>query len=153
MNPTKRTTLMAGLAVTLLGATRSFAARTSIEVWKSPACDCCSGWVQHLQASGFTVKVNDTGNTAARKRLNVPERLGSCHTAEVAGFAIEGHVPAGEIKRLLAERPRAIGLAVAGMPVGSPGMEDGNRREAYDVLLIERGGKTRVYKSYPGTAL
>jgi len=94
------------------------------------------------------VKVNDVGNNAARARLGIPASLGSCHTAEVAGYAIEGHVPAADIKRLLAQRPQAVGIAVPGMPIGSPGMEDGDRRDAYDVQLILRDGSTRVYQSY-----
>lgn len=124
------------------------AAPRTIEVWKSPSCGCCAEWVKHLQANGFAVKVSDTGNTAARARLGVPMKYGSCHTAQVDGYALEGHVPAEDIKRLLAERPNAIGLAVPGMPIGSPGMEQGNQRDPYDVVLIERGGSTRVYQSH-----
>lgn len=126
----------------------SAAAPPTIEVWKSPGCACCAGWVKHLQANGFAVKVNDTGNDTARARLGVPAKLGSCHTAEVGGYALEGHVPAADVTRLLAERPDAVGLAVPGMPIGSPGMEQGNRRDAYDVLLVERGGSTRVFQSH-----
>ncbi|MCC7120768.1 MAG: DUF411 domain-containing protein, partial [Gammaproteobacteria bacterium] len=85
---------------------------------------------------------------AARARLGIPAQLGSCHTAEVAGYAIEGHVPAADIKRLIAEKPSAIGIAVPGMPMGSPGMEQGGRRDPYDVLLIARGGGTRVFQSH-----
>jgi hypothetical protein len=125
--------------------------RPRLEVWKDPDCGCCQDWVKHLQAEGFQVKVHDSGNTAARKRLGVPDRLGSCHTGLVGGYAIEGHVPAREIHRLLKERPQAIGLAVPGMPVGSPGMdghEYGGRKDPYDVVLIGRSDTTRVYQSY-----
>jgi Cu/Ag efflux protein CusF len=97
------------------------------------------------------VRVNDIGNSAARSRLGVPAKLGSCHTALVAGYAIEGHVPAREIHRLLKERPQAVGLTVPGMPVGSPGMDGaiyGDRRDPYDVLLIAKDGSTQVYQSY-----
>lgn len=123
-----------------------------VEVWKDPSCGCCEDWVSHLRANGFTVQVHNSGNTAARTRLGVPDALGSCHTAQVGGYALEGHVPATDIHRLLKERPSAIGLTVPGMPIGSPGMDGavyGGRRDAYDVLLIQRGGATRVYQHYP----
>jgi hypothetical protein len=122
-----------------------------VEVWKSPTCGCCQDWVTHLEANGFRVKVNDVGNTAARARLKVPTTRGSCHTAWVGRYAIEGHVPAADIHRLLQERPDAIGLAVPGMPVGSPGMDGpayDNRQDPYDVLLIARDGSTQVFNSY-----
>lgn len=125
--------------------------RPLIEVWKDPNCGCCKDWVSHLEANGFQVKVNDSGNTAARARLGVPEKLGSCHTAQVGGYALEGHVPARDIHQILKERPKAVGLAVPGMPVGSPGMdgpEYGGRKDPYDVLLILADSKTRVYQSY-----
>ena len=121
------------------------------EVWKSPTCGCCKDWITHLEANGFKVKVHDVGNTAARARLKIPAKLGSCHTALVGRYAIEGHVPAADIKRLLKERPDAIGLAVPGMPHGSPGMDGpayGNRQDPYDVLLIAQDGSTRVFTSY-----
>lgn len=123
-------------------------ASPTVEVWKSPSCGCCAAWVKHLEANGFTVRVHDIGNGSARARLGVPTKLGSCHTAQVSGYAIEGHVPATDIKRLLVEKPSAAGLAVPGMPIGSPGMEHGNRRDPYDVMLIERGGNARVFQSY-----
>ena len=122
-----------------------------VEVWKSPTCGCCKDWVTHLEANGFRVKVNDVGNTAARARLKVPTKLGSCHTAWVGRYAIEGHVPAADIQRLLKERPEAIGLAVPGMPVGSPGMdgpEYRGRRDPYEVLLIQKDGSSSVFSSY-----
>lgn len=127
------------------------AASNQITVWKDPACGCCGEWITHLQQNVFQVKVNDTGNAAARRRLGVPEKLGSCHTAQIEGYAIEGHVPAREIRRLLKERPRALGLTVPGMPVGSPGMdgpEYSARKDPYDVLLIGLDGSTRAYQSY-----
>ncbi len=132
-------------------AQTSTTAKTPLEVWKDPDCGCCGDWVKHLEANGFAVRVNDTGNSAARSRLGVPAQLGSCHTARVAGYAIEGHVPAREIRRLLKERPQAVGLSVPGMPVGSPGMDGtvyGNRRDPFDVLLIAKDGSTQVYQSY-----
>jgi hypothetical protein len=134
----------AGVGTRLAGA----AAPVAIEVWKSPTCGCCGEWVKHIEAAGLRATVRDTGNNAARARLGIPVALGSCHTAEVAGYAIEGHVPAREIRRLLAERPDARGLAVPGMPIGSPGMEQGSRRDAYDVLLVRKDGTTAVFAAY-----
>jgi len=125
--------------------------KPQIQVWKDPDCGCCKDWVTHLEANGFAVRVNDSGNTAARARLGIPTKLGSCHTGLVDGYAIEGHVPAREILRLLCEKPAVLGLAVPGMPVGSPGMDGavyGDRRDPYDVLLVSRDGGTRVYQSY-----
>lgn len=123
-----------------------------VEVWKSPTCGCCKDWITHLQANGFRAQVHEVGNTAARARLKVPQELGSCHTAWVGGYAIEGHVPAADIHRLLKERPDAIGLAVPGMPLGSPGMDGpayDHREDPYEVLLIARDGSTRVFNRYP----
>ncbi len=125
--------------------------RTLVEVWKDPNCGCCADWVKHLEAQGFAVKVNDTGNTAARKRLGIPEKLGSCHTALVEGYALEGHVPASDIRRLLKEKPQAVGLAVPGMPIGSPGMDGpayGGRVDPYEVLLVAKDGSTRVFQRH-----
>lgn len=125
--------------------------RPAVEVWKDPNCGCCKDWVAHMQANGFSVKVNDTGNAEARARLGIPEKMGSCHTAKVGGYALEGHVPAREIQRLLKEKPKAIGLAVPGMPVGTPGMDAAlyrGRVDAYDVLLVLEDGSSRVYRSY-----
>jgi hypothetical protein len=122
-----------------------------VQVWKAPTCGCCKDWVRHLQANGFRVEVNDTGNTAARSRLGVPMKMGSCHTALVRGYAIEGHVPARDILRLIKEQPSAVGLAVPGMPVGSPGMdgpEYGSRKDPYDVLLLRKDGSSVVFQSY-----
>jgi hypothetical protein len=136
----------AGLVRPLMAQTR-----IAVEVWKDPNCGCCKDWVVHLEANGFAVKVNDTGNNAARVRLGIPAALGSCHTAQVGGYAIEGHVPAADIKRLLKDRPKAIGLAVPGMPVGSPGMDApiyGGRKDAYKVMLVLQDGSTRVFNSY-----
>ena len=127
------------------------AAPAAVEVWKAPTCGCCKDWIVHLEANGFRVQVHDSGNTAARARLGIPMRLGSCHTALIEGYAIEGHVPAREIRRLLAERPGAVGLAVPGMPIGSPGMDGpayGARKDAYDVLLVRKDGSTTSYQHY-----
>jgi hypothetical protein len=106
-----------------------------------------------LEQSGFQVRVHDAGNSAARARLGIAESFASCHTASVGGYAIEGHVPASEITRLLRDKPVAIGLAVPGMPVGSPGMDGAvykGRKDPYDVLLVLKDGKSKIYQSYRG---
>lgn len=129
--------------------------RPQVEVWKDPNCGCCKDWVTHLQSNGFDVKVHDSGNAAARTRLRIPEKMGSCHTATVGAYAIEGHVPARDIQRLLKDKPKAIGLAVPGMPIGSPGMDTAlyrGRVDAYDVLLVLEDGSSRVFKSYTGAS-
>ena len=124
---------------------------TPIEVWKDPNCGCCHDWIAHMEANGFSFTIHDTGNNAVRTRLGLPQKLGSCHTALVGGYLIEGHVPASDVRALLQQKPKALGLAVPGMPVGSPGMDGavyGNRRDPYDVLLVARDGSTRIFKSY-----
>lgn len=120
-----------------------------IDVYKSPTCGCCNKWIDHLRANGLDVRSYDTDNVAQHKaRLGVPPGYGSCHTAEVDGYVIEGHVPAREIKRLLKEKPRARGLVVPAMPVGSPGMEADGRKDPYKVFLVNRNGSTRTYVQY-----
>lgn len=156
--PSRRTTLLAAAAALATAGTAALAqaARSTapqVDVWKDPNCGCCQLWVEHLQAEGFAVKVHDVGNTAARKRLGMPEALGSCHTARVAGYVIEGHVPAADIRRLLHEKPQALGLSVPGMPIGSPGMdgpEYKGRKDPYAVLLVQRDGSTRTFSRYAG---
>ncbi len=134
----------------LIGAFSSVAtnaAATTIDVYKSSTCKCCAKWVDHMRANGFTVNTHDVGNKEVRERAGISTTLGSCHTALVDGYAIEGHVPAQDIKRFLKERPRAIGLTAPGMPHGSPGME-GARSDPYDVLLINKQGDTTVYSRH-----
>jgi hypothetical protein len=117
----------------------------TVTVFKSPSCGCCSKWVEHMKVSGFPVIVHETENVSAHKaRLGVPLAMGSCHTAEVNGYLVEGHVPAADVKRLLAEKPRAKGLVSPGMPQSAPGM-DGARKEPYEILLVDRDGKTATY--------
>lgn len=149
---TQRRALVIGAAASILSAQVLAApAAIPIEVWKSPTCGCCQDWVRHLQAHGFVVTVRDDGNAGARQRLGMPADYASCHTALVAGYAIEGHVPAREIHRLLRERPPAIGLAVPAMPRGSPGMDGpayGGVRDPYDVLLVRRDASVRVFQAY-----
>lgn len=118
-------------------------------VYKTRTCGCCSLWIEHLKGNGFNVAVQEVDSTAEyEKRYGVPRQLQSCHTAVVNGYAIEGHVPAREIHRLLKEKPSAKGLAVPGMPMGSPGME-GSRKEAYSVMLFDAQGRSSVYQRYP----
>jgi len=148
----RRRFAMAGLAALLAPAwAAAQAPAIHVEVWKSPTCGCCKDWITHMEKSGFRFSVHEVGNTAMRQRLKVPMALGSCHTALVGRYAIEGHVPAKDVQRLLKEKPDAIGLTVPGMPVGSPGMdgpEYGARKDPYDVLLIAMDGSTRVFSSY-----
>ena len=143
-------TLAAAALVTHAG--RAWALPSSkpvrMTVYKSPTCGCCKGWVAHARTelSGYDIRTVETNDlTEVKTRLGVPGALQSCHTAVVGPYVFEGHVPADLVKRFLAERPKALGLAVPGMPVGSPGMEVGGRKERYDVILFDNGGKTRVY--------
>ncbi|HYD26100.1 DUF411 domain-containing protein [Brevundimonas sp.] len=142
--------LLIGSAATLAlagGAQAQTRASRALAVYKSPTCGCCGGWVTHMRQAGFTVAVHvveDPGTV--RRARGLPDSVASCHTAVIDGYAIEGHVPAGDVVRLLAERPQAVGLAAPGMPMGSPGMEtpDG-RKQPFDTLLVLRSGQTRVF--------
>lgn len=140
--------LVALAAAAPLANLASSPAGPRMEVWKDPTCGCCKEWIAQARAAGFDVVAHDTGNVAARRRARISDTYGSCHTAFVGGYAIEGHVPLREIRRLLRERPDAIGLAVPGMVVGSPGMEQGDRREPYAVLLLHRDGGSSTYAKY-----
>jgi hypothetical protein len=126
--------------------------KPTVEVWKSASCGCCKDWVRYLEANGFNVHAHDVDEPAAyRNKLGIPDQFGSCHTAAIGGYALEGHVPVREIRRLLQERPSAVGLAVPAMPIGSPGMdgpEYKGRTDPYDVLLIARGVPPQVFQSY-----
>lgn len=142
-----------GLLLLACAAPYAAAANTSttIEVWKGPNCGCCKDWIRHLEANGFIVKTFDTGNSDIRTKLGIPIRFGSCHTAKVGNYAIEGHVPARDIQRLLKERPDAIGLAVPAMPLGSPGMdgpEYQGRKDLFDVFLVKKDSQAVVFQSY-----
>ena len=124
------------------------AAAPVIDIYKTESCGCCGAWVAHLKANGFITRVVDVENPSDyRERGGIPNELGSCHTGMVQGYAIEGHVPASDIKRLLATKPKARGLAVPGMPLGSPGME-GPRKDPFDVLLVDASGRSSVFKHY-----
>jgi hypothetical protein len=123
-----------------------------VAVWKSPTCGCCKDWMAHLEANGFAVKANDSGNTVMRQRLGIPMALGSCHTALVGRYAVEGYVPTADIRRLLREMPQGVvGLAVPGMPVGSPGMDGPvyrGRRDRYQALLVRKDGSTSMFATH-----
>ena len=154
--PMRRVFLLGMLA---LGATSLPAAAnpraTALQVWKDPHCGCCKDWIAHVEQSGFRASVADEGNDAARARLGVAQKFASRHTALVQGYVIEGHVPVADILRLLKEKPKALGLAVPGMPIGSPGMDGpayGGRQDAYQVLLIQKDGSAQVFTSYKGKA-
>jgi len=138
---TRRSALGLLAAALVMPTFPAFAQSPSILVHKDPDCGCCAGWVQHLKAAGFAVTVEETTKLqVVRKRLRVPADLAACHTAEVDGYVLEGHVPAVAVRRLLEKRPAATGLAVPGMPVGSPGME-GGEPQPYDVVLFGASGR------------
>jgi hypothetical protein len=121
------------------------ASGATLDVWKSPSCGCCGGWVEHMRAAGFAPRVHEAEDLEPVKRARgVPPALASCHTAVVDGYVVEGHVPAADVLRLLAERPRARGLAVPGMPMDAPGM-DGRTGEPYEVVLFGAEGGDRVF--------
>lgn len=147
----RRTLLQAMLVTTLPVSVLARAAVTPVvDVYKTAACGCCEGWIEHLKANGFSVKAQNVSDTGTyREKFGIPNDFGSCHTGFVQGYAVEGHVPAAEIKRLLAEKPKARGLAVPSMPLGSPGME-GPRKDPYDVYLVKADGSTSVYQHYSG---
>lgn len=134
-----------GFSTPLLAA----GAAQNIHVYKSPTCGCCQDWVEHLEANGFEVEVTETQNLNPVKRdAGLTPALASCHTAFVGDYVIEGHVPASDIQRLIADAPKARGLSVPGMPVGSPGMEMGDRKDPYQVLLFNDQGQTRIFSTH-----
>ena len=144
---TRRLLLALPAGLLLASCKPASAAAQAITVYKDPGCGCCTGWVEHLRTAGFAVTVvASIDRTALQSRYGLPPEAGSCHTGIIGPYLVEGHVPADDIKRLLRERPKAGGLAVPGMPIGSPGMEmpDGSR-EPYDVLLVKLDGTTSVF--------
>lgn len=148
---TRRIFLALPAGLLLASCKPASAASQAITVYKDPSCGCCTGWVEHLRKAGFTATiVASADRTALQSRYGLPPEAGSCHTGVIGPYLIEGHVPADDIKRLLREAPKAGGLAVPGMPIGSPGMEmpDGSR-EPYDVLLVKRDGTTAVFAHHP----
>jgi len=138
------------LAVLFLGAGIGLpaSAADTVDVYKSPYCGCCEKWVKHLQQAGFAVRTHDVADVpAARQRLGMPDRLGSCHTAKVGVYVVEGHVPVADIQRLLREKPKALGIAVPSMPPGSPGMES-SKPVPYNTLLVQSGGETSIFAKH-----
>lgn len=144
-----KTTLRSLLLASLIGVGAASAqSAVRVEVFKSPYCDCCGKWVEHMRQAGFAVSTHEVNDVpAARKQLGMPERYSSCHTARVGGYVVEGHVPAGDVKRLLAEKPKAVGLAVPSMPPGSPGMESA-RPVPYQTLLVRTDGTAQVFAQH-----
>lgn len=144
------------LAAGLTLAAPVFAAAQSaspvIDVLKQASCGCCGGWVARMEQAGFKVTVQNVSGEvldAAKQDSGFSQDLWACHTATVGGYTVEGHVPVSEIRRLLDERPEALGIATPGMPMGSPGMEYGNQREAFNVVLVNLDGSTDIYATYP----
>lgn len=140
----------ATLALTILIPTSAMA--EAIQTAKSPTCGCCSSWVEHMAMAGHDMTTEDMGDDALhalKVSLGIPEELMSCHTAQVDGYVVEGHVPAADIERLLSERPDAIGLSVPGMVMGTPGMGPREGGDAFDVLLMREDGTSEVFTSYP----
>lgn len=157
--PRRNALLQLTAAVAALGTPALWAAtpaRIPVEVWKDPNCGCCQDWIDHMQAHGFSVQIHHGGNNAVRAKLGLPPKLGSCHTALVGGYVVEGHVPAADVHKLLQAKPKALGITVPGMPIGSPGMDGAvyeGRKDPYDVLLVTKrmigsGVSTAVFTSY-----
>ena len=147
----QRRTLLAAAAALPLISLPALAAAPVMRVVKSPTCGCCGAWEDHLRAEGFTVEsqaIPDEELWALKARVGLTDETTSCHTGMIDGYIVEGHVPAADIRRLLEERPKAIGIAVPGMPIGSPGMEMGDEVEPYDTLLILPDGSTEVFESH-----
>ena len=141
--------LVALLMLALLGAGSAAASAAEIvDVYKSPNCGCCGKWIDHMKDAGFEVRTHNVMDVPlARKTLGMPERFGSCHTAKVGGYVVEGHVPAADVQRLLKEKPKAVGIAVPSMPPGSPGMESA-KPVLYNTLLIQAGGEATVFAKH-----
>ncbi len=147
------------IALLILAALPSFASAApggaakpfDITVYRSPSCSCCGKWMEHLRKNGFAIKEIQSEDMAPIKRQHgVTDELKSCHTALIGGYVVEGHVPAGDIKTLLEKKPAVTGLSVPGMPVGTPGMEMGDRHDPYAVVQFDRSGAVRVFHDYPG---
>lgn len=152
----RRTLLLGGgaaLGAAAIGGTAWLLAPSEVKagemvVYRSPTCGCCGKWAKHMQDHGYTVHIRNVDDLVAEKdKVGVPEDLQSCHTAIIDGYVIEGHVPAREVTRLLKERPKAAGISVPGMPIGSPGME-GGEPERYNVVLFDRAGKRKLFARY-----
>ena len=143
----------AAVALAVEGAVqRGQASPVVVEVYKDPSCGCCALWVKHLEAAGFTAKITEMPNAKLaefKTSHGIPQAARSCHTGVVGGYVLEGHVPAAEVQKLLKDKPAVVGLAVPGMPIGSPGMEvNGMKPAAYDVVSFDKQGATKVFASY-----
>jgi hypothetical protein len=146
----RRRLMLIGASLAGLTSNLSASSWPTIKAYRNPGCGCCEVWVDHMRKAGFEISMEDDPDLSARRTaLGVPVGLAGCHTAIMGDYVIEGHVPAGDVIRLLSERPDARGLAVPGMPVGSPGMEMDNNRDAYDVVIFEKDGRQSVFKHYP----
>jgi len=147
----RRALLAAGAADLLLSGCARAAKPGTLVVYKTPYCGCCKGWVAHMDRAGFSPTVKEVEDLApVRGRYGVPFKLSSCHTGVIGGYVIEGHVPPEDVTRLLREKPKALGLTVPGMPIGSPGMEVPNRpAESFQtLLLLDRSGRTQVFATH-----
>lgn len=153
MNVTRRTLILTGAVVGLLhGLPTGAEAPASIHVVKDAGCPCCNEWIKYLRDNGFSVTFEERSVEALelyKREMGIPADLASCHTGTVEGYVLEGHVPAADILKLLVEQPEAVGLAVPGMPFGSPGMGPETEREAYEVILIGRDGRGSTFTRYP----
>ena len=140
--------ILALAVVFIPSKTKADNALPTITVYKSPTCGCCSKWVKHLESNGFTVDAKNTNNLSTiKQQLGIDPQVQSCHTAKIGDYVVEGHVPASDIKKMLTDKPDILGLAVPGMPMGSPGME-GSRKVNYNVLAIKSGSSPSVYNSH-----
>jgi hypothetical protein len=151
MKQFNRRQLLGVLSAVAVAGVRPLAQKgTAIQVYKDPTCGCCALWVEHLRKAGFSATVMDVGDmTAIKDKHGVPGQARSCHTAIVDGYVLEGHVPSEDVQRLLKQRPAVVGLAVPGMPIGSPGMEvAGMKPRPYDVLAFDKSGQTTVFASH-----
>ncbi len=144
--------VLAACAAPRVRAAVPAASAPRVQMWKSPTCGCCKDWVAHMESAGFKLQVFEMEDPGVQRgKLGLAAQYGSCHTALVEGYVLEGHVPAADVRRLLRERPAAVGLAVPGMVVGSPGMDGpayGGRRDRFDVLLVQRDGASRVWATH-----
>jgi hypothetical protein len=148
--------IIIGLAAVAMGVSLGFAAAQQkpasplVEVFKTPTCGCCSMWVEHMRKNGFTVRTTDLNDLVEiKKARGVPDQVQSCHTAVVGGYVVEGHVPAADVQRLLKEKPPVAGIAVGGMPAGSPGMDfPGTKAQPYDVMSFDKNVTTKVFAKH-----
>lgn len=146
-----RRAVLGFMASAVFASTSGADEKDVLRVAKSPTCGCCGGWVEHMRNAGFKVEVTEMDQDALEAlkiSLGIAPQHASCHTARVGGYFVEGHVPAADVKRLLDERPDGLGLATPGMPIGSPGMEMGGRRDPYDVVLVKKDGSAEVFQAH-----